>query len=173
MGTGTDVSFTNHSTHASTRAMRGESPFHTRGTKPRGFPSSEASSTEGYHQPLQCLRKGGAKGKQSAFWGTQREDAHHAFTYSSCLLDPKESKGLTNDRDGPHDVFRLLQLVRSLDTPSEPSKLLGWVASHHLKMRPRFAGRSQPSLLSLGGVEVPFLTPTIEATARRNGFTPT
>lgn len=89
MGKGTDASVTTIKGNASTLLSRGQSPFHTRGTKPHGFPSSEASSTEGYHLPLPWL----------ALWemllaniilteGTQREDVHHAFTHSSCELDP-------------------------------------------------------------------------------------
>jgi len=49
IGKGTDASFTPIKENASTLLSRGQSPFHTQGTKPYGFPSSEAPSTEGSH----------------------------------------------------------------------------------------------------------------------------
>lgn len=103
-----------------------------------------------------------------------RESEHHAFTHSSYALDPHKSTVLAMVFLGPHDVIRLLQLIRSSDTPRKLSKLPQEDGKPPLWDKGLPCERPIAKLAQLRGckgTENP--TSTIETTARLYGFTPT
>lgn len=125
IGKSTDVSFTFRGEDASTLISEG------RALSTREAPNLTASQARKRLPPKDPARVSPSLRLGGLYWetcsshilGMGGSDEHHAFTHSSYALDPPSS-GVSQRLGRPHDVFRLLQLVRSSDTPSELSKPL-------------------------------------------------